>query len=50
MAKIRVLVSVGGTPSWTPGEIYEVSDEDAAKWADGIRAEVVEEPKSNEKK
>ena len=52
MAKIRALVAVAGHDfSWTPGEVYEVSDEDAEKWADGYRAEMAEEePKGKDKK
>ena len=51
MAKIRILVPVAGADfSWTPEQVVELADEEAAKWADGIRAEVYEEPKGKEKK
>lgn len=38
--RVRFLVSVGGLHySYTPGEIYELPAAEAAKWADGERAE-----------
>lgn len=44
MARIRVLQPVGGVDfSWAPGDVVELDDESAAMWADGIRAEAVEE-------
>ncbi|MCW5252218.1 hypothetical protein [Streptomyces sp. SHP 1-2] len=48
MPRIRVLQSVAGLDfSWTPGQVVDVSDQDADAWADGVRAELVEEPKPN---
>jgi hypothetical protein len=45
MAFIKVLVPVGGLDfSWQPEQIVEVTDEQAAAWADGIRAEHAEDP------
>lgn len=42
MAKIRILQAVAGLDfSWTPGEEVELPDDEAAKWADGERAELV---------
>ncbi len=39
MARIRILQSVaGGDFSWAPGELVELPDDEAAKWADGERA------------
>lgn len=46
MPRIRVLQSVGGLDfSWTPGQIVDVDAATAKAWADGVRAELVEEPK-----
>lgn len=43
MARIRILQAVGGVDfSWAPGDEVEVDDEQAAMWADGERAELVE--------
>lgn len=42
MAKIRVLQSVASDEwSWQPGEVVELPAGEAAKWADGVRAESV---------
>lgn len=42
MPRIRVLQSVGGLDfSWVPGDIVDLPAEEAAKWADGYRAEYV---------
>ena len=39
MAYIRMLQSVVGERfSWDPDEVVEVSEADAAVWADGVRA------------
>jgi len=39
MPRIRVLEAIAGSDfSWSPGDIVEVSDEEAAAWADGHRA------------
>ena len=43
MPLIRVLQAVAGLDfSWSPGQEVEVSDEQAAVWADGYRAELIE--------
>lgn len=42
MPKVRILQSVSGVDfSWQPDEVVEMSAEDAGKWADGYRAELV---------
>ncbi|MER7967676.1 hypothetical protein ABTX35_01435 [Streptomyces sp. NPDC096080] len=39
MRRIRVLEAIAGSDfSWAPGDIVEVSEEEAASWADGHRA------------
>lgn len=39
MARIRVLEAIAGADfSWSPGDVVEVSEEEAASWADGHRA------------
>lgn len=44
MAKIRMLQAVSGLDfSWAPGELVDLDDEQAAAWADGVRAELVDE-------
>jgi len=44
MGTIRVLTGVSGVDfSWYPGELVDLDDEEAAKWADGVRAELVEQ-------
>lgn len=44
MATIRVLQAVSGLDfSWAPGELVDLDDEQAATWADGLRAELVDE-------
>lgn len=49
MARIRILQGVAGDAfSWTPGDEVELGDEDAAKWADGYRAEYVAPPPAKE--
>jgi hypothetical protein len=45
MPRIRVLTAVAGDPSWSAGEVVEVDDATAAMWADGERAELVDEPR-----
>lgn len=43
MARIRILQAVAGLDfSWAPGDEIELGDEEAAAWADGERAELVE--------
>jgi hypothetical protein len=44
MATIRVLQAIGGLDfSWAPGDLVELPDDEAAKWADGYRAELVDD-------
>jgi hypothetical protein len=46
MPRIRILQSVSGLDfSWSPGEEIDVDDAAAAAWADGERAELVEDAK-----
>ncbi|MCP3820069.1 hypothetical protein NLX86_18810 [Streptomyces sp. A3M-1-3] len=45
MARIRILEAVAGSDfSWAPGDVVDLGDEEAAKWADGYRAEYVTPP------
>lgn len=47
MARIRILQAVAGVDfSWAPGDEVDVDDEQAAAWADGERAELVETEKA----
>lgn len=42
MARIRMLTSVAGEGfSWRAGEEIDLPGPEAAKWADGVRAELV---------
>ncbi|MEU1478888.1 hypothetical protein [Streptomyces sp. NPDC005760] len=42
--RIRVLEAIAGADfSWAPGDVVEVSDEAAEAWADGHRAELVDD-------
>lgn len=42
MARIRMLTSVAGEGfSWRAGEEIDLPGAEAAKWADGVRAELV---------
>ncbi|MFF9625443.1 hypothetical protein [Streptomyces griseosporeus] len=42
MARIRMLTSVAGAGySWRAGEEIDLPGPEAAKWADGVRAELV---------
>ncbi|MFM9542321.1 hypothetical protein [Streptomyces turgidiscabies] len=44
MAHIRVLEAIAGADfSWAPGDVVEVTDEEAASWADGHRAVLADE-------
>ncbi|MFE1903813.1 hypothetical protein ACFW96_09095 [Streptomyces gardneri] len=44
MARLRILQSVGGLDfSWAPGDEVEVDEESASVWADGVRAERIDE-------
>ncbi|MET9099947.1 hypothetical protein [Streptomyces antibioticus] len=44
MARIRVLEAIAGADfSWSPGDVVEVSEEEAESWADGHRAVRVED-------
>jgi hypothetical protein len=48
MARIRILQSIAGLDfSWVPGEVVEVDDAAAEGWADGERAELVDDGKSH---
>lgn len=43
MPDVRILQGVAGLDfSWSPGEVIGMSEEDAAKWADGVRAELAD--------
>jgi len=43
MARIRVLEAIAGADfSWAPGDVVDVSEEEAASWADGHRAVLVD--------
>jgi hypothetical protein len=43
--KIKILVPVAGNDfSWYPGQIVELEQAEAEKWADGFRAVPVVEP------
>ncbi|MET4925468.1 hypothetical protein P3L51_24465 [Streptomyces sp. PSRA5] len=45
MARIRILTAIGGLGfSWRPGELVDLDETEAAKWADGVRAEYAEPP------
>lgn len=54
MKKIKLLVGVGGSigehQNPSPGTVIEVEDAVADAWADGVRAELVEEKKAPAKK
>lgn len=42
MPRIRMLQAVAGPDfSWNPGDEIDLPGEEASKWADGIRAELV---------
>ncbi|MGW3410247.1 hypothetical protein [Streptomyces sp. NPDC000888] len=44
MTRIRVLEAIAGADfSWAPGDVVEVSEEEAVSWADGHRAVLAEE-------
>lgn len=44
MPRIRILQAVGGVDfSWAPGDEVVLDDNAAAAWADGVRAEAVED-------
>ncbi|MEV6477622.1 hypothetical protein [Streptomyces sp. NPDC051657] len=43
MARVKILTAIGGLGfSWQPGQIIDLPDEQAALWADGVRAEPVD--------
>lgn len=47
MPKVRILVPVGAVDfAWIPGDEIDMSEEDAAKWADGYRGELVDAKKA----
>lgn len=44
MARIKVLEAIAGSDfSWAPGDVVDVSGEEAASWADGHRAVLADE-------
>jgi len=44
MPRIRVLEAIAGADfSWAPGDVIEMSEADAAAWADGHRAELADD-------
>jgi hypothetical protein len=44
MARIRVLEAIAGADfSWAPGDVVDVTDEEAESWADGHRAVLADE-------
>lgn len=48
MTRIRILQSIAGLDfSWVAGEVVEVDDAAAKAWADGERAELVDDGKEN---
>ncbi|WP_156131755.1 hypothetical protein [Amycolatopsis methanolica] len=45
--RIRVLQGVSGTEfSWAPGSEIELPEEEAVKWADGVRAELIKDERT----
>ncbi len=49
MTRIRVLEAVAGDDfSWAPGDIVEVSEDEAASWADGHRAVLADDQEQGE--
>jgi hypothetical protein len=42
--------SVAGTVSPGPGDVLDIPDAEARKWADGVRAELVDEKKQPQKR
>lgn len=43
MRQVLILTSVGGGDfSWTPGQVVELDDDQAAAWADGVRGRYLE--------
>lgn len=47
MPHIRILQAIGGVDfSWSPGQVVEVDDETAEAWADGERAELADDGKT----
>lgn len=46
MPRIRILRPVGGLDfSWKRGQVVDVDKDTAAAWADGVRAELVDDGK-----
>ncbi|MEU3255970.1 hypothetical protein [Streptomyces sp. NPDC006997] len=44
MATIRILQAIGGLDfSWQPGDLVDLDDDTATKWADGVRAELADQ-------
>lgn len=45
MARIVVLEAIAGDDfSWSPGDVVDLAEEEAVKWADGYRAQRVDPP------
>ncbi|MFD3483785.1 hypothetical protein [Streptomyces sp. NPDC058665] len=45
MARILILTGISGLGfSWRKGELVDLDDDEAAKWADGVRAEYADTP------
>ncbi|MEV6437240.1 hypothetical protein [Streptomyces anulatus] len=43
MARLKILTAIGGLGfSWQPGQVVDLPDEQAALWADGVRARLVD--------
>lgn len=52
MVAVRVLAPVAGSDfSWQPGDVVDMPGDQAEKWADGVRAELVRgrEPETPER-
>ncbi|GGZ53243.1 hypothetical protein [Streptomyces rubiginosohelvolus] len=44
MARVQILTAIGGLGfSWQPGQVIDLPDEQAALWADGVRAKRVDD-------
>lgn len=44
MARLQILTAIGGLGfSWQPGQIIDLPDDEAAPWADGVRAKFVDD-------
>ncbi|MEU0001945.1 hypothetical protein ABZ069_34060 [Streptomyces microflavus] len=44
MARLRILTAIGGLGfSWRRGQVIDLPDDEAALWADGVRAELADD-------